>query len=91
MQRAETDIRVFGTTGQVLYLNTPARGFPGATPPETLLAARPKTGTGIVNLVASQRFHLNRLPWAAASLLRRFAIEEAAAEPIDAAHPELDV
>jgi DNA-binding CsgD family transcriptional regulator len=86
-QRAETGILVFGATGRVLYLNTPAHGFLGGTRPEALLAALPKTGSGVVNL-ASQRFRLNCLPWAAASLLRRFALEEAAADPIDAVHPD---
>ncbi len=85
-QRAETGILVFGATGNALYLNAPARFFLGGTPPAALLAALSKTGAGVVNL-ASQRFRLNRLPWAAGSLLRRFAVEEAAAKPVDGILP----
>ena len=81
-QQAETGILVFGATGEALYLNAMARRVLGTTPPQALLAALPAQGSGVINL-ASQCFRLNRMPWATASLLRRFAMEEAAANPID--------
>jgi DNA-binding CsgD family transcriptional regulator len=83
-QQAETGILVFGATGKALYVNAVARRFLGTTPPQALLAALPAQGSGIIKL-ASQCFRLSRMPWATASLLRRFAMEEAAADPIDGA------
>lgn len=86
VQRRETGILVFGTAGNALYLNPSARRFLGTTPPQALFAALPQVGTGVVSL-GSQRFRLKRLPWAAGSLLRRFATEDATAERIDGAFP----
>ncbi len=81
-QRAETGILVFGATGNALYVNAAARHVLGTTPPQVLLVALPAQGTGVITL-ASQRFRISRMPWAAASLLHRFAVEEGAADPID--------
>jgi len=81
-RRAETGILVFGATGGALYVNATAHHFPGTTPPQALLAALPAQGSGVINL-GSQCFRLSRMPWATASLLRRFAMAEAAAGPMD--------
>ncbi len=81
-QRAETGILVLGATGNALFLNASARRFLGSTPPQMILAALPAQGTGVITL-ASQGFRISRMPWAAASLLHRFAMEEPAADPMD--------
>ena len=81
-QRAEAGILVFSATGNALYLNTAARRILGTATPQALLAALPAQGTGVINL-ASQFFRLSRMPWTTASLLYRFAMEEAAADSID--------
>jgi len=86
-QQAETGILVFGATGKVLYLNAVACRALGTTPPQALLAALPAHGSGVINL-ASQCFRLSRMPCATTSLLRRFAMEEAAAGPIDGAQAD---
>lgn len=76
-RRAETGILVFGSAGQALYLNAPARCVLGTTPPGALFAALPAQGAAVVKL-ASQYFRLSRMPWATMSLLCRFAVAEAA-------------
>jgi len=86
-QRAETGILVLGATGNALFLNTPARRFLGSTSPQLLLAALPAQGTGVITL-ASQQFRISRMPWAAASLLHRFGMEEAAADSIKGVKPD---
>lgn len=86
-QQAETGILVFGATGKALYVNVVARRVLGTTPPQALLAALPAQGSGVIKL-ASQCFRLSRMPWTTASLLRRFAMQEAAADPIDGAQAD---
>ena len=81
-QRLETGIVVFGRERNALYLNTTARRFLGTTPPDAVLRALPPQGTGIVS-TASRNYRVHRVPWAAASLLHRFAVEEAAADSLD--------
>jgi DNA-binding CsgD family transcriptional regulator len=88
-QRAETGILVLGATGNALFLNTPARRFLCTTPPQMILAALPAQGSVVIKL-GSQCFRLSRMPWATASLLRRFAMEDAAADPMEGLRTDED-
>jgi DNA-binding CsgD family transcriptional regulator len=86
LQWAETGILVFSRTGRSLYLNAPARAFLGGTPPQAVLAALPAQTSGVIRL-GSQTFRLSRLPWSAASLLRPFALDDAAENVISGPRP----
>jgi DNA-binding CsgD family transcriptional regulator len=86
LQWAETGILVFSRTGQSLYLNEPARAFLGGTPPQAVLGALPAQTSGVIRL-GPQTFRLSRLPWSAASLLRPFALDDAAANVISGPRP----
>jgi len=77
-ERAETGILVFGTEGNVRYLNDTARSFLGTTPPQVLLNALSALDRSFLTLGA-QDFQISLSPWTTASLLQRFAIEDAAA------------
>jgi len=88
--RAETGLVVFGPGGRALYLNAPARSFLGATSPEVLSAAVARQGGEGVIRLGLQTFRLGRLPWSAASLLRRFACDDAAADLLGSRLPDGD-
>lgn len=88
-QREETGILVFGGNGNADFLNAAARRFLAGTPPQAVLAALPARGSGVVSL-GSQRFRLGRMPWTTASLLRRFAMEEAAVDPMHGVQADED-
>ncbi len=78
--RAETGLAVLDHGGRAVYLNAPASRFLGTQPPAMLAAAVARHGgDGLIRLGA-QTFRLGRLPWSAASLLRPFACEDAAAD-----------
>lgn len=89
-ERAETGILVFGTKGNVRYLNGAARHFLGRMPPQALLDGLSAQNTSVITLGA-QGFRISQLPWTTASLLRRFAIEEAAASQTAGARADSDL
>lgn len=88
LSRAETGLVILDGDGRSRYLNAPARRFLGTQRPEILSAAR-QGGAGLIRLGA-QVFRLERLPWSAASLLRRFAGADAAADILGCGQPDGD-
>ncbi|TLD45003.1 MAG: HTH-type quorum sensing-dependent transcriptional regulator RpaR [Accumulibacter sp.] len=90
LSRTETGLAVFDPGGHALYLNAPARRFLGTTPPGALAAAAARHGGEGVIQLGSQAFRLGRLPWSAASLLRRFACADAAADIFGWRPPDAD-
>jgi DNA-binding CsgD family transcriptional regulator len=76
----ETGLLVVRAPAEALHLNATACRLLGPTPPATLLGALPPAGTGVIRL-AGQCYRVSRVPWAAASLLRRFAVADAANDP----------
>jgi len=87
--RRETSILVMEVTGEVSYLNATARRLLATTPVSTVRAALPPRGTGVMS-VGSQRYRVNRVPWLAASLLRRFTVERTAGDRLDQWQTEAD-
>lgn len=77
LQRTATGIAVFASTGKLLYLNGPARGFLVRGEPPAILAALSAQCGGVLR-IGAQTYRLSRLPWSAASLLRPFAEEDTA-------------
>jgi DNA-binding CsgD family transcriptional regulator len=85
--RREMGILVIGVGGEASYLNAAAQRFLGTTPVSMVRAALPPQGTGVIS-VASRRYRVSQVPWEAASLLHRFAVEDAVANTIDRRPPE---
>ncbi len=77
-QRGQTGILVFSVGGEALYVNATASRYLGQMRPSVLLAALAPQGPGCTE-IESQHYRVSQLPWAAASLLRRFAVDEATA------------
>lgn len=76
VQHEQTGLLVFGVRGDTLYANTAALRHLGTTPSGVVLAALARHGPASITL-ASQSYRVSHVPWAAASLLRRFAVDEA--------------
>ena len=81
IQRVQTGILVFGAQGELLYANAAAHRYLGTSRPQALLSALPPGGSGAISF-ASQNYRVSKVPWAAASLLRRFAVEEEATKQL---------
>ena len=73
----------FGASGQLLFSNAAARRFATPERAAAVLAALPPAGSGSQRL-GPLRYRVRRVPWRAASLLTRFALEDSDTVPQDA-------
>jgi DNA-binding CsgD family transcriptional regulator len=73
---AKIGLLAFGACGQLLFMNTVAQRLIPQEDAAAVLGALPPAGSGSL-LLGCQRYRVNRLPWRAASMLTRFALQEA--------------
>ncbi len=73
---AKIGILAFGASGQLLFMNAVAQRLIPQASAAAVLGVLPPAGSASLRL-GCQRYRVNRLPWCAASLLTRFALQEA--------------